>query len=183
MMSQLYIKICFILSRCHNKLRIIHFRLLGIHIGQGCYIGKGTSMTGNIFIGDYTVIGDFTCLSTMPNGKISIGNDCHINSLTMIGSAENVNIEDHCIFAPYVQITDATHAIDHISVNIKNAEMPALPVHIGKNVWLRSGVVVLRGVVIGSGAMVGASSLVNKSIPENSVSVGSPAQVIRYRNI
>lgn len=37
------------------------------------------------------------------------------------------------------------------------------------------------GIIIGPNAVIGAGSLVNKSIPQNSVAVGSPARVIRVQ--
>ena len=53
------------------------------------------------------------------------------------------------------------------------------PVHIGKNVWIGSGSIVLGGVTIGDNAVIGAGSVVTKDIPENMIAVGSPARVIR----
>ena len=180
---KVYKKATALTERLINQFRIIHFRLLGIQIGQGCYVGKGVKMVGNISIGSRTAIGDYTCFSTSKEGILNIGDDCHINSLSMIGASAKVTIEDHCIFAPFIQITDATHEFDDIKTNIKDALITAIPVHIGENVWLGSGVVVLKGVTIGKGAVVGASSLVKKSLPEGSVSVGTPAKVIRNRRI
>ena len=43
------------------------------------------------------------------------------------------------------------------------------------------GVKVLKGVKIGDGCVIGAGSIVTKSLPSNSVAVGCPARVIRYR--
>jgi acetyltransferase-like isoleucine patch superfamily enzyme len=178
-----YKRLISVIERILNKLRITHFKLLGVKIGHSCYVGKGVVIVGNVTMGNRTVIGDYTCLSTSENGELIIGDDCHINSLSMVGSSAKVTIEDHCIFAPFIQITDATHEFDDIKTNIKDALITAIPVHIGENVWLGSGVVVLRGVTIGKGAVVGASSLVKKSLPEGSVSVGTPAKVIRNRKI
>jgi acetyltransferase-like isoleucine patch superfamily enzyme len=55
---------------------------------------------------------------------------------------------------------------------------------IGENVLLGVGVTVLPGVSIGAYSIVGANSVVTKSIPPNSLAVGSPAKIIRtlHRN-
>ena len=53
------------------------------------------------------------------------------------------------------------------------------PIHIGRNVWIGSGSMVLSGVTIGDNAVIGAGSVVTKDIPENMIAVGSPAKVIR----
>lgn len=53
------------------------------------------------------------------------------------------------------------------------------PVKIGENTWIGEGVIVMPGVEIGSGCVIGAHSIVNKSIPSNSIAVGSPAKVVK----
>ena len=51
-------------------------------------------------------------------------------------------------------------------------------IQIGNNVWLGQNVTILKGVTIGDNVIIGAGSIVNKSIPSNSVAVGSPTKVI-----
>jgi acetyltransferase-like isoleucine patch superfamily enzyme len=52
-------------------------------------------------------------------------------------------------------------------------------VHIGCNVWLGDGVVVLAGAVIGDGSVIGANSVVSGTIPANAIAAGSPARVLK----
>lgn len=54
-----------------------------------------------------------------------------------------------------------------------------LPVHIGENVWLGAGVIVLPGVTIGENSVIGAGSVVTRDIPANVVAVGNPCRVLR----
>lgn len=51
-------------------------------------------------------------------------------------------------------------------------------VTIGDNVFIGADTVILPGVTIGSNVIIGANSTVTKSIPDNSVAAGSPANVI-----
>lgn len=51
-------------------------------------------------------------------------------------------------------------------------------VTIGNNVFIGAESVVLPGVTIGDNVIVGANSTITKSIPANSVVVGSPARII-----
>ena len=53
------------------------------------------------------------------------------------------------------------------------------PVHIGDNVWICTGALVLPGVTIGANSIIGAGSVVTKDIPPNSLAVGNPCKVIR----
>ena len=52
-------------------------------------------------------------------------------------------------------------------------------IRIGDDVWLGANVTVLPGVTIGNNVVVGAGAVVNKDIPDNSLAVGVPAQVIK----
>lgn len=49
---------------------------------------------------------------------------------------------------------------------------------IGSNIWFGEGVKVLSGVEIGDNCIIGAYSVVTRSIPPNSVAVGTPCRVI-----
>lgn len=53
------------------------------------------------------------------------------------------------------------------------------PITIGDNVYIGSRCIIMLGVNIGSNVIIGAGSIVTKNIPDNSVSVGIPARVIK----
>ena len=54
-----------------------------------------------------------------------------------------------------------------------------MPMHIGKNCWLGSGVLVRPGATIGDNTVIGAGSVMTKDIPANVVAVGNPCKVLR----
>ena len=51
-------------------------------------------------------------------------------------------------------------------------------VHIGSDVFIGWGTIILPGVTIGDRVVIGAGSVVTKDIPENSVAVGNPCRVV-----
>ena len=55
-------------------------------------------------------------------------------------------------------------------------------VHIGKNVWVGAGAIILPGITIGDNSVVGAGAIVTKDVPENVVVVGNPARIIKHIN-
>ena len=55
----------------------------------------------------------------------------------------------------------------------------ARPVRIEDNVWIGGGCILLPGVTIGKNSVIGAGSVVTRSIPADSVAMGSPCRVIR----
>ena len=165
-----------------SELRILHFRLLGIKIGNKCFIDEGVLLLGNISIGDNCSIGSNTYIGTF-GGEVIIEENCHIGNMNQIGSSgATVRIGRDCIFAPYVMITDATHSFKEQDLIIKESPILAKAVEIGRNVWLGSAVMIMSGVSIGSGAVIGAKGLVNKDIPSNAIAVGCPAKVIYFKD-
>ena len=56
---------------------------------------------------------------------------------------------------------------------------PNKSVHIGENVWVGAGTVIVPGVTIGKNSVIRAGSVVVKDIPENVVAVGNPCRVLR----
>jgi len=152
-----------------------------IKIGKNVSIGKFTNITGNIIVGNDSNIADYARINTMPEGKIEIGNDCHINVYNIIGSSYKVTIKDHALFAAGVKVTDATHSISDVNILTKKAKFDAQEVLIEENCWLGFDVNVIIGGQIGKNCVIGSKSLVNKAIPTNTIAVGIPAKVIRER--
>ena len=52
---------------------------------------------------------------------------------------------------------------------------------IGHDVWMGSGVRIIKAVKIGNGAIIGSGSVVTKDVPPYAIVGGNPAKIIRYR--
>lgn len=125
--------------------------------GEGCYVepplhanwGCHTHMGKNVYVNFNLTLVDDT--------------DIYIGEYTMIG--------------PNVTLAAAGHPV--LPDLREKGYQYNLPVHIGRNVWLGAGVIVLPGISIGNNSVVGAGSVVTKDIPENVVAVGNPCRVLR----
>ncbi len=108
---------------------------------------------------------------------VFVGKDFYANfNLTLVDDAE-IHIGDGCMFAPNVVVATAAHPIDP---TLRRAGLQYnLPVHIGDNVWLGAGAIVLPGVTIGSNTVVGAGAVVTHDLPAGVVAVGNPARILR----
>lgn len=97
-------------------------------------------------------------------------------NLTLVDDT-HIYVGDNTKFGPNVVIATAGHPLLP-ELREKGYQYNA-PVHIGRNCWLGTGVIVLPGVRIGDNTVVGAGSVVTKDLPENVVAVGNPCRVLR----
>ncbi|KKF43087.1 DapH/DapD/GlmU-related protein [Streptococcus uberis] len=117
--------------------------------------------------------------------RLKIGKDVEIGDNVHIVAHESVNIGNNVLVASKVFISDTSHGTyrgatqDKPQVKPNDRKLVTNPVVINDNVWIGENVVVMPGVTIGKGSIIGANSTVVKSIPENSIAVGSPAKVVK----
>lgn len=105
------------------------------------------------------------------------GNNVYANfNLTLVDDTD-IYVGDNVMFAPNVVVATAGHPIDP-SLRLRVGQYN-MPVHIGKNVWVGAGAVILPGVTIGENSVIGAGSVVTHDIPANVVAVGNPCRVLR----
>ena len=108
---------------------------------------------------------------------VHFGKNVYANfGLTLVDDTD-IYVGDYCMFGPICVIATAGHPI--LPELREKAYQYNMPVHIGKNVWLGAGVIVLPGVTIGDNSVIGAGSVVTKDIPANVIAVGNPCRVLR----
>lgn len=109
--------------------------------------------------------------------NVHFGSGIYANSnLTVVDDA-HIYVGDKVMFGPNVTIATANHPI-HAGLREKCLQYNK-DVHIGENVWIGAGAVIVPGVHIGRNSIIGAGSIVTKDIPENVVAVGNPCRVVR----
>lgn len=108
---------------------------------------------------------------------VYVGSNVYANSnLTLVDDGD-IHIGDNVMFGPNVVITTAGHPILP-ELRARGLQFN-LPVHIGRNVWIGSGVQIMPGVTIGDDSVIGAGSVVTRDIPAGVVAVGIPCRVVR----
>ncbi|MBD7970107.1 sugar O-acetyltransferase [Paenibacillus gallinarum] len=111
---------------------------------------------------------------------VHFGSNVYANfNLTMVDDT-HIYVGDYTMFGPNVTVATGGHPV------LPELREPVtqfnLPVHIGRNVWIGAGAVILPGVKIGDNTVIGAGSVVTKDIPANVVAVGNPCRVLREIN-
>lgn len=108
------------------------------------------------------------------------GSNVYANfNLTLVDDTD-IFVGDNVMIGPNVVIATAGHPIDP-ALRLQVAQFN-ISVHIGNNVWIGAGAIVLPGVHIGDNSVIGAGSVVTKDIPANVVAVGNPCRVLREIN-
>jgi maltose O-acetyltransferase len=129
----------------------------------GIKIGKNSSVVGPINFGNKCTI--------------SIGDGCWIGRNFIIDGNGYVEIGNNVDIAPEVLISTGGHKIGGFDRRAGKSLVNSVFVRNG--CWLGTRVTIINNTVIGKGTVVGAGSLVTKSLNENSLYVGNPANLKR----
>jgi len=169
-----------------SRLRNLWYRLLGVNITGYVWMQsisiprqwRDITIEGNAALDDGVVL---LCSGTAKPGKITIRSGAYINRYTMLDAHTGIEIGRNCMIGPHCYITDANHGTrPDALVNVQPVD--TAPVHIGDDVWLGAGVIILKGVTIGAGAIIGAGSVVTKDVNHDEIVAGVPATFIGKRN-
>ncbi len=97
--------------------------------------------------------------------------------------ADFVIIKKNTILAGNVSIISENHGVNpELDTPYHAQKIETAPITIGEGCWIGQNVSILPGVEIGDGCVVGANSVVTRSVPSYTISVGSPARVIKKYN-
>jgi len=111
--------------------------------------------------------------------NITLGADVFLNAGCTIIDTATVHIGVQTLLGPGVQIYCANHHSDP-DKRIAGLEI-ALPVHIGKSVWIGGAAIILPGVTIGDKAIIGADAVVTRDVPAGTTVMGNPAKEVTSR--
>ena len=107
--------------------------------------------------------------------NITLGKNVFINSSCHFQDQGGITIGDGTLIGHNVTLATLNHDF-RIS---DRASMYPKPVHIGKNVWIGSGAVIVPGITVGDGAVVAAGAVVIEDVPPATVVAGVPAATVR----
>ena len=141
---------------------------------------RGTRME----IGARTMIDAFVKIKPAGgSGELVIGEECAINSGTVIYTGNGVRIGDAVAIAANCTLAPTNHAFDDVTRRIRDQGF--LPskggIVIEDDVWIGANVVILDGAVVGKGAVVAAGSVVRGVLEPYAVYGGSPIRRLRAR--
>lgn len=115
-----------------------------------------------------------------PNTEI--GDDCHFNGIEIDGKGR-VSIGNSFHSGKNCFIFTSDHNYD------KGTELPydntyeTADVIIEDNVWIGTGVIILKGTILREGCIIQAGSVVMGEVPIGAIAGGHPAKVFKYRDM
>lgn len=174
------------------KSRILKYKLLSNlkpggellkYVAPVLFSGKGSVVLGNnvtfgysqspLYYSHYNYVEART-----KTAKISIGNNVIINNNCCIVALNEIEIGANCTIGICFSALDSD--FHHLEPNKRHHKNPpSKAIKIGKNVFIGNHVTVLKGVVVGNNVVIGSHSLVSKSVPDDVVIAGNPAQIIK----
>ena len=141
----------------------------------------------NIKIGNNVAIHEYSWLEVVENKKsnvseLKIGEGTVIGHFNHIICSEKITIGKNVLTADKVYISDNSHEYQNVDMPIRLQKIVQLKnVVIGDGAWIGENVCII-GASVGKGSVIGANSVVTKSIPDYSIAVGTPAEIIKFYN-
>lgn len=109
--------------------------------------------------------------------NLHVGKNVFFNFNVCLVDDADIFLGDDCLVGPGCHIITAQHPV---SPRLRKNQLQFnKPIHIGNNVWLGAGAVILPGVTIGDNSIVAAGSVVTRDVEADVIVAGSPARVLR----
>lgn len=109
--------------------------------------------------------------------NLHVGKNVFFNFNVCLVDDADIFLGDDCLIGPGCHLITAQHPV---SPGLRKKQLQFnKPIHIGNNVWLGAGAIILPGVTIGDNSIVAAGSVVTRDVEANVIVAGSPARVLR----
>lgn len=172
----------------------------GVLIGSNVVIGRGTKILSgakiksNVIIGEDCIIRENCVIGgygfgfdkdyegknfRLPHlGGVVIGNNVEVGALTTVcsGTINPTIIED------FVKIDDHVHVAHNVLIKENSIITACAEISgsckIGQNSWLAPNTAIINGISIGDNVTIGMGAVVTKSVEDNQVMVGAPAETL-----
>lgn len=109
----------------------------------------------------------------------SLGPGCKLLHPGYLRVTPGARIGKNCTIAPNVMLGKKQPGIERTDGGIVDVDRGELPLLIGDNCYIGTGVTILAPLTIGNNVTIGANSLVVDDVPDNCMVSGVPAKVVK----
>ena len=162
------------LLQWHNAIRFrraARRKNLSLTFGKGLLLDRklvfraeGSHCT--VHIGDGVQSHGTSTLVVSREGSLHIGDGVYLNDGVMISCLGQVEIGDHTLIGPQVNIFDNNHLFGPQGVS---RECRPGRVRVGKNCWIAANVILLDGACIGDNCVIGAGCIIRDDVPDGTI--------------
>ena len=107
--------------------------------------------------------------------NITVGKNVFINMGCKFQDQGGITVGDGSLIGHNVVLATLNH---DLNPDTRKSMTPS-PIHIGNNVWIGAGAVILPGVTIGDGAIVAAGAVVTRDVKAYTLAGGVPARLLK----
>ncbi|MCW8332049.1 acyltransferase [Photobacterium sp. SDRW27] len=141
---------------------------LQIHLGEQCRISGISTWCGRVW-------GE-------KRPQLIVGNNVDIGWQNTLAVGTKIQLDDNVRLAGKIFLAGFPgHPTEPNAraLGEPDTEQQIGDIHLCRDVWLGTGVMVMAGVTIGAGSIIAAGSIVTKDIPSGVLAGGNPARVIK----
>lgn len=174
-------------SNIHSFILLFILKLRGMKGGRGLRIHSTVTMCDwlcNMRVGRNVVLHRGVRIVMSRGSSLELKNKAWISYYTIIIASRGTKIVigENTMFGGNCTIVSADHDVGD-KLSLRESGHVGGDIIVGDNCWIGANCVITKGVTIGDGAIIGAGSIVTKDIPAMTIAVGSPAKVVKKRNI
>lgn len=101
-------------------------------------------------------------------GEIEIGMNTFISDGCMLNSRKKITIGNRTILGQNILMYDHDHSYRSGPEHLRS-KFEESPIKVGDDVWIGSGVIILKGATIGNRCVIGAGTIVKGNIPDDTL--------------
>ena len=164
--------------KIQHKTTTLYWRCSPIRMGRGVQIYRYTTIEhpNKVTLSDGVMLQEGVLINSELSGSLFLGKNVQINPHCKLDHSGDLYIDEGTLISANTTIYTHSHGYDPRSIPTPR------PLHIGKNVWIGSHVVVLDNVsTIGEGALIASGAVVTKDIPPFAIVGGNPAKILKYK--
>jgi acetyltransferase-like isoleucine patch superfamily enzyme len=119
-----------------------------------------------------------TLITASETAEIVIGPHSRFNGAHVF-AVSSVRFGSDCLVAD-AHLFDTDHHCVEPELRRRGCVPEPRPIVIEDNVWICSRAAIMKGVHVGRNAVIGYRAVVRRSVPENAVVIGNPAEVVKH---
>ncbi len=171
--------------RCDSIPKIMIDREARLMIGDHVELRRNVEIRvhqeAQVQIGSKVRIDRGVRLLSTNKARLQLEDGVRVGLYTVFNGGDSIYVGAKSLISGFVYLQTSMHGFKDRSLAVQSQGYEHASIHLAKDCWLGTHVVVLPGVKLGEGVVVGSNAVVNKSAEDFQVIGGIPAKVLKER--